>query len=118
MTRRRHERQRRSGHPQRLGEVVEDLVDRLRFQRQVEKLHALGQRAVGELLAEIGEQRACRTFIDQRLETYAALDPELVKAIAPSFSGPRSAPAASWISAAARSSSLRPRLAPIRGIGS
>jgi hypothetical protein len=81
MTRRRHERQRRSGHPQRLGEVVEDLVDRLRFQRQVEKLHALGQRAVGELLAEIGEQRACRTFIDQRLETYAALDPELVKAI-------------------------------------
>jgi hypothetical protein len=32
-------------------------------------------------LAEIGEQRACRTFIDQRLETYAALDPELVKAI-------------------------------------
>ena len=64
-----------------LAEVVEHLVDDLRFHRHVERLHALGPRAVGELLLEIGELRACRTFIDQRLDAYAALDPETVKAV-------------------------------------
>ncbi len=62
-----------------LGEVVEDLVDDLRFHRLVEKLHRLGPRAVGELLAEIGEQLSCRTFIDQRLEAYGQFDPELIR---------------------------------------
>ena len=62
-----------------LDEVVDDLVNELRFHCRVEKLHALGPRVVGELLAEIGEQRACRTFIDQRLEAYAALDPEILR---------------------------------------
>ena len=81
MTRRHHEDERRSGQPARLGEVVTDLVDNLQFQRQVEKLHNLGPRAIGELLAEIGEQRSCQTFIDIRLSAYAALDPELVKAL-------------------------------------
>ena len=65
-----------------LGEVVDDLVDGLRFHRQVEELHALGPRAVGELLAEIGEQRFCRTFIELRLEAYCRLDPEIVKVVA------------------------------------
>jgi hypothetical protein len=81
MTRRYHEDERRSGQPRRLGKVVTDLVDDLRFRRQVGKLHALGPRAMAELLAEIGEQRACRTFIDQRLEAYSELNPELVKAL-------------------------------------
>ncbi len=65
-----------------LGEVVEDLVDDLRFHRLVERLHRLGPRAIGELLIEIGETRACRTFIDQRLEAHSRLDPEAVKAVA------------------------------------
>lgn len=64
-----------------IDEVVRDLVDDLRFHRQVEKLHRLGPRAVGELLVEIGEQRACRTFIDQRLKAYADLDPEVVRKV-------------------------------------
>ncbi len=62
-----------------VGEVVDDLVANLRFQRQIEKLHRLGPRPYGELLAEIGEQLKCRTFIDQRLRAYAALDPEVVR---------------------------------------
>ncbi len=70
---------RSTGLPRLLGEVVDDLVGELRFHRQVEKLHRLGPRAYGELLAEIGEQRGCRTFIDQRLRAYAALDPEVVR---------------------------------------
>jgi hypothetical protein len=64
-----------------LGEVIDDLVGDLRLHRQVERVHALGPRATGELLVEIGEQRSCRTFIDQRLEGYADLDPETVKAL-------------------------------------
>jgi hypothetical protein len=69
------------GRVQPLGEVVDDLVDDLRRHRQVERLHALGARATDELLLEIGEVLGCRTFIDQRLEAYAALDPEVVMAV-------------------------------------
>ena len=72
MSRRHHDNERRGGRPVLLGEVVTDLVDDLRFRHQVEKLHHLGHRAVGEFLIEIGEQRACRTFIDTRLEAYTA----------------------------------------------
>ena len=60
-------------------EAERDLVDDLRFHRLVEKLYALGPRPYGELLMEIGEQRACRTFIEQRLKAYAGLDPEVVR---------------------------------------
>ncbi len=67
------------GQPQTLGEVIDDIVDDLKFHRQVERLHRLGPRAVGELLIEIGEQRSCRTFIDQRLDAYSRLDPELIR---------------------------------------
>ena len=62
-----------------IGTVVDDLLNDLIFARQVERLHSLGPRAVGELLAEIGEQRGIRTFIDTRLEAYARLDPEVVR---------------------------------------
>ena len=62
-----------------IAEAIDDLVDRLRFHRQVERLQSLGPRAIGELLAEIGEQRRCRTFIEMRLRAYAALDPEVVR---------------------------------------
>ena len=81
MSRRHHDAERRGGRPMRLGEVVVGLVDDLRFRHQVEKLHRLGHRAVHEFLIEIAEQRACRTFIAQRLEAYSRLDPELVKAL-------------------------------------
>ena len=64
-----------------VGEITDDLVADLRFERQAEQLHALGPRAIGELLMEIGEQRHCGTFIEQRLRAYAALDPETVQAL-------------------------------------
>ncbi len=62
-----------------IGEVARDLVGELKFHREAEKLHVLGPRPYGELLAEIGERFACRTFIDQRLRAYAALDPDVVR---------------------------------------
>ena len=67
------------GPPRLLGEVADDLVVDLRRHRQVEHLHALGPRAFGELLGEIGEQLGCRAFIDRRLRAYAALDPEVLR---------------------------------------
>ena len=69
------------GPPRLLGSVADGLVADLRRHRQVEHIHGLGPRAYGELLAEIGEQRGCRTFIDRRLRAYAALDPEVVRAL-------------------------------------
>ena len=62
-----------------IGEAIDDLVGRLRFHRQVERLHSLGPRAIGELLAEIGEQRSCRTYIEMRLRAYAAIPPETLR---------------------------------------
>ena len=62
-----------------IGEVARDLVGELKFHREAEKLHTLGPRPYGELLAEIGEKFKCRTFIDRRLAAYAALDPEVIR---------------------------------------
>ena len=79
MTGRLRYQDRRACRGQYLGEATEDLVANLIFQRNVERLHALGPRVVGELLAEIGEQRSIQTFIEQRLAAYAALDPEILR---------------------------------------
>ena len=62
-----------------VGKVVDDLVGELKFHRQAENLHRLGPRATGELLKEISEQRGIRSFIDERLRAYAALDPEVIR---------------------------------------
>ena len=66
---------------QHVGDLTEDRVSDLTFQRNVKKLCQIGERAVGELLAEIGQQRGIRTFIDLRLAAYAQLDPESVRAV-------------------------------------
>ena len=57
MIRRQHNDEKRSGQLRRLGEVVDGLVDDLRFHCQVETLQNLGPRAVGEFLVGISEQR-------------------------------------------------------------
>ncbi len=51
-----HRPDRQVGGTRRLDEVAGDLVADLRFHREAEKLHRLGPRPYGELLAEIGEQ--------------------------------------------------------------
>ena len=50
-----------------------------RFEHQVEHLHHLGPRVIGELLAEIAHATGEETFIANRLEVYAELDPEVVR---------------------------------------
>ncbi len=62
------------------GSLTADIVANLRFRRQVEHLYGLGPRAVGELLAEIGAERSIRTVIDRKLNKYAQLRPEALRA--------------------------------------
>ena len=47
----------------------------------VERVLALGPRPITELLIEIGEQRLCRTFIEQRVRRYSEIHPEHLDAL-------------------------------------
>ena len=53
--------------------VAAEIGARLRFRRQVERLHRLGPRATAELLAEIGADRGIATVIDQKIDAYVDL---------------------------------------------
>lgn len=65
-------------HP--IGPIAAGLVADLRFRRKVQRVHRLGDRVFGELLAEIGAERGITTIIDQKLERYAELEPETLEA--------------------------------------
>ena len=52
-----------------------------RLARDVERILALGPRPITELLIELGEQRLCRTYIEQRIRRYSELDPEHLEAL-------------------------------------
>ena len=65
-----------------IGQVAAEIVAGLRFRRQVERVHALGPRAVAELLAGLGAERSIMTLINEKLDTFAELDPEAVTAAA------------------------------------
>ncbi len=57
-----------------------DVAD-LALRRTVERVHGLGPRVVFELLIEIGEQRLCRTYLEQRVRRYAEIDPKHLAAL-------------------------------------
>ena len=59
------------------AEIASDLW----FRRQIEHLHRLGPRVLGELFTEIGEQRLCRTYLEQRIQRYAEIDPKHLVAL-------------------------------------
>ena len=63
-----------------IGETAASIVADLRFRHQVEHLQRLGARATAELLAAVGAERGIQTVIDQKLATYAELDPETLEA--------------------------------------
>ena len=52
----------------------------LRRRRHVAHICRLGDRAVDELLLEIGAERSCMTAIDMKLERYAKLDRGVIAA--------------------------------------
>ncbi len=61
------------------GQIAAEVVADMRFRHQVLRLHRLGPRVTAEFLAELGAERSIQTVIDQKLDTYAALDPETLK---------------------------------------
>ena len=63
-----------------IGEVAAEVVADLRFRRQVIRLHRQSPRAVGEFLAGLGAERDIATIIDQKLDAYAEIEPEVLQA--------------------------------------
>ncbi len=63
-----------------VGAVAAQVVADMRFRHRAQRLHRLGPRAVGKILAELGAERSIMTIIDQKLDTYAELDPETLEA--------------------------------------
>ena len=68
-------------HTARPNKAPESAQRDLRFRRDVLRLHSLGPRVLFELFAELGARRLLRTEIEQLVGCYAALDPEIVRAI-------------------------------------
>ncbi len=52
-----------------------------RFERQIEHVHALGPRVFAELLGDIARHTGQSSLIADRIQAYAALDPEFVRYI-------------------------------------
>ncbi len=53
-----------------IGQVTSEVAADMRFRHQILRLHRLGPRVVGELLAELGAERSIMTIIDRKLDTY------------------------------------------------
>ncbi len=64
-----------------LSAILTPVVADLQFYRDVVRLYRLGPRAVYELLVETGEQRLCRTYLEQRVQLYAEIDPDHLAAL-------------------------------------
>ena len=62
-----------------IGEVAAEIVADMKFRRNVQQVHRLGDRVFGEMLAEIGAERGIQTLIDEKLKKFAGLDPEALE---------------------------------------
>ena len=62
------------------GPIAAEVVSDMRFRHQVLRLYRLGPRVTAEFLAELGAERGIQTVIDQKLDTYAELEPETLEA--------------------------------------
>lgn len=64
-----------------VSEVARDVMRELRFRRAVAKVHSLGPRVMAELLAELGARYLQRRAVEDAVEGYAALDPDVIRAL-------------------------------------
>ena len=67
-------------HHTKSGSDPAEIVGRLPFQRKVERVHRLGPRVLGEMLAELGAERSIMTIIDQKIDRFIKLNPETLQA--------------------------------------
>ncbi len=63
-----------------IGQIAAEVVADLQFRHRVQRLHRLGDRVLGEFLAELGAERGIATVIDQKFDRYVELDPEVLEA--------------------------------------
>lgn len=61
------------------GQIAAEVVANLQFRRKVIRLHRQGPRAVAEFLAELGADLGVQTPIEQKLDVYAELEPEVIE---------------------------------------
>ena len=72
---------RRRGDNRALAEAQALAQQRLRRQHQVELIHRLGPRVAFELIDELDRYHGLGPDLDDRLAKYAALDPEVFRAV-------------------------------------
>ncbi len=53
----------------------------IRFERAVERLHKLGPRVLHEFLVQVGAERSIRTFLEDRIGSFASLDLDILAAL-------------------------------------
>ena len=58
-----------------------EIVSDLQYRQTVERVHSLGSRALAELLAELGVERKIMPGIREKLERYASIDPQALRAL-------------------------------------
>ena len=54
----------------------------LRFQRDVQRLHRLGPRALHEFLVQVGAERSIKTLLEDQIGAFANLDLDVLAALA------------------------------------
>ena len=72
-------RQHNSGTFRPIGQIAAEVVSDLQRRRKVQHLHRLGDRVLGEFLAELGAERSITTIIDQKIDTYTEIEPETLE---------------------------------------
>ena len=66
---------------QSVGSAAAEIVSDLRYRWQIERVHALGSRVLGELLAEIAVKHSIVPTLHETLERYASIDPQALRAL-------------------------------------
>jgi len=66
-----------------LGEAAAEMVADVRFRALVRRLHGKGPRVLAEFLAALAAERSIMTAIEQKLERYERLTPEMIAALLP-----------------------------------
>ena len=63
-----------------IGPIAAEVVADLRFRRKIQRLHQLGDRVLGEVLAHLGAKHGIQTSIEQTVEHFAKLEPKALQA--------------------------------------
>ena len=71
-----------------VGSPAAEVVADIQFRQHVERLHALGPRVIGEMLAEIGTERSIMPTVAEKLRRYSNIDPEALRALGGDNFGP------------------------------